>query len=64
MKTQSQNYNKFKKSFTEDSLQFHQQKCASRLTQEIVGCPIYNYKDHSNYTLHQGLSYVLASGQR
>jgi len=32
MKTRSQSYNKSKKSFTEDSLQFHQQKCASRLT--------------------------------
>ena len=42
---------KIKKSFTEDSLQFHQQKSASRLTQEFVGRPAYSYKDHSSYTI-------------
>jgi len=62
MKARSQNYNKLKKIFIEDSLQFHQQKSASRFTREFVGRPAYSYKDHSYYTIHQGLNNVLASG--
>jgi len=37
-------------------------KSASQLTQEFLSRPPYSDKDHSNYSIHQGLSYVLASG--
>ena len=51
-----------KEYFTEDSLQFHQAEVSFKTHKEFVGHSAYSYKDHSNYTLHQGLSYVIASG--
>jgi len=60
-KTWSQIYIKLKKSFTEDSLQFHQAEISFKTYKEFVSHPTYSYKDHSNYIFHRGLSYILAS---
>jgi len=49
IKTRSQNYNKLKIRFTADSLQFHQQKSASRLTQEFIGHLHYSNRSQQLY---------------
>jgi len=51
--------NKIKKSFTEHSLLFHQQKSASRLSHEFVGRLAYNLQRSQQLYNFQGLSYII-----